>query len=105
MIRPQGYSSHAADGKVNAPIAVDLIRVAEPLVPRIPFVELRAGPIAGGIIGTTDIKSADRRAVIEQHTELALRRQTPVLVPVCLESLRVFHRLLPVHGERRIRRG
>ena len=34
-------------------IVVVLIPVAEPLVPRIPFVVLRAGPVPAGGIGTT----------------------------------------------------
>jgi hypothetical protein len=59
---------------------VVLTSVAELLAPGKPFVVGRGGPVPAGGSGTTYVKCADRRAVVEKEIEFVLGGHAPVIV-------------------------
>src|ERR1039458_4937023 len=81
---------------------VELVPVAEALIPRTVVVVLRGRPVPTGGIRTSFVKSTDGGAVLEQHVQFTLRRRVPVLVAVCVEIWGVLLRLLKRVGQRSV---
>src|SRR5689334_562002 len=75
-----------------------LIPVAEALAPRMPVAVLGRGPVPALGIRAGYVKSANRGAVVEEHAELALCRQTHA------DARRIVLGFLPFHRLRRIYR-